>query len=330
MSLIQRVERAQQQLLETPETKAAAAAAVPIVPSPPVAVPISSERRAAREELLHEIRLRLQTEVMVAFDTLLDLANPDELRAKVTAIVERVVTSEGFVVTRDEKAHLIEELIGEVGGLGPLDPLLLDETITEIMVNGPSHVYVERAGKIQRVDSYFLNDEHVLRVIDRIITPLGRRIDAYEPQGRRTPGGWFARECGHRTALAGRAGDHRPKVPGQAGHGGRPHPLRHSNARDVRLPERLRQGPAECLRVRRHGIGQDDDPQRPVLVHPRGRADRDDRGRRRAPAPSGPRRDARVPPAEYRGHRRDHDPGPAAQRPAHAPRSHHRRGVSFR
>ena len=181
MSLIQRVERAQQQLLETAETRAAAAA-VPVVPSPPVAVPISSERRAAREELLHEIRLRLQTEVMSAFDTLLDLANPDELRAKVTAIVERIVTSEGFAVTRDEKAHLIEELIGEVGGLGPLDPLLLDETITEIMVNGPSHVYVERAGKIQRVDSYFLNDEHVLRVIDRIITPLGRRIDATSPR----------------------------------------------------------------------------------------------------------------------------------------------------
>ena len=75
--------------METPETKAAAAAAVPIVPSPPVAVPISSERRAAREELLHEIRLRLQAEVMGAFDTLLDLANPDELRAKVTVIVER-------------------------------------------------------------------------------------------------------------------------------------------------------------------------------------------------------------------------------------------------
>ena len=77
---------------------------------------------------------------------------------------------------------MIDELIAEIGGLGPLDPLLLDETITEIMVNGPDHLYIERAGKIHRVDSHFLNDEHVLRIIDRIITPLGRRIDGSSPR----------------------------------------------------------------------------------------------------------------------------------------------------
>ena len=85
-------------------------------------------------------------------------------------------------MTHDEREHLAEELVGEVGGLGPLDPLLLDESITEIMVNGPRHLYIERRGKIERVDSYFLNDEHVLRIIDRIITPLGRRIDASSPR----------------------------------------------------------------------------------------------------------------------------------------------------
>jgi pilus assembly protein CpaF len=88
----------------------------------------------------------------------------------------------GYAVTHDEREHLAEELVGEVGGLGPLDPLLLDESITEIMVNGPRHLYIERRGKIERVDSYFLNDEHVLRIIDRIITPLGRRIDASSPR----------------------------------------------------------------------------------------------------------------------------------------------------
>src|SRR5687768_4336913 len=179
MSLIQRVERAQQQRAEAPEAKAAAPVAPP---PPPVAVPISPDRRAARDELLLEVRMRLQDEVMTAFDSLLDLKNPAELRSKVTALVERVVVADGFAVTRDERERLIEELIGEVGGLGPLDALLTDETITEIMVNGPSHVYIERAGKIQRVDSHFLNDEHVLRVIDRIITPLGRRIDASSPR----------------------------------------------------------------------------------------------------------------------------------------------------
>jgi pilus assembly protein CpaF len=85
-------------------------------------------------------------------------------------------------VTTAEHVRLVEELVGEIGGLGPLDPLLADESITEIMVNGPTHLYIERKGKIQRVDSYFLNNEHVLRIIDRIITPLGRRIDASSPR----------------------------------------------------------------------------------------------------------------------------------------------------
>ena len=73
-------------------------------------------------------------------------------------------------------------MVQEITGFGPLEPLLNDETITEVMVNGPEHIYIERAGKIQRVDAVFLNDEHVLRIIDRIITPLGRRIDETSPR----------------------------------------------------------------------------------------------------------------------------------------------------
>ena len=67
-------------------------------------------------------------------------------------------------------------------GFGPLEPLLQDESITEVMVNGPRQIYVERHGKIERIDSVFLNDEHVLRIIDRIITPMGRRIDESSPR----------------------------------------------------------------------------------------------------------------------------------------------------
>jgi len=70
----------------------------------------------------------------------------------------------------------------DLTGLGPLEPLLRDETITEVMVNGPKHIYIERGGKIERIDSAFLNDEHVLRIIDRIVTPIGRRIDESSPR----------------------------------------------------------------------------------------------------------------------------------------------------
>jgi pilus assembly protein CpaF len=173
MSLLERVERAQQ-------GADSANGAVMIPVAPPPAPPES--RTHAREELLATIRLRLQEEVVGSFDTLLDVSDPNELHKTVEALVERVLVRDGFVVMKDERAKLIEEVAAEITGLGPLEPLLGDETITEVMVNGPKHIYIERAGKIVRVDSYFLNDEHVLRIIDRIITPLGRRIDESSPR----------------------------------------------------------------------------------------------------------------------------------------------------
>ena len=177
MSLLQRVERAQQ-LAENPT----GVALVPVAPLEPPPVQATPERVAAREEMLRDIRIRLQAEVMIVLDSLLNVADSAELQDKLQVVVDRIIRVHGFAVTKDERARLVAELAGEVGGLGPLDALLLDETITEIMVNGPSHLYIERAGKIERVDSYFLNDEHVLRIIDRIITPLGRRIDASSPR----------------------------------------------------------------------------------------------------------------------------------------------------
>ena len=173
MSLLQRVERAQQ-AAETPN----AAALVPVMAPPP---PQTAAQVSGREDLLRTIRLHLQAEVISAFDTLID-AKATEVRTKIEGIVDRTIALHGFAVTRDERLRLIDEMANDVTGFGPLEPLLHDETITEIMVNGPSHIYIERNGKIQRVDSVFLNDEHVLRVIDRIITPMGRRIDEMSPR----------------------------------------------------------------------------------------------------------------------------------------------------
>ena len=186
MSLLQRVERAQQAAntaANAPPSRGAPAAPAP----PPTAlVPVidparPSSRTPAREELIREIRLILQTEIVGAFDSLVD-APPNEVRPRIEGIFDRVVTKHSLAVTRDERARLIEEMINDVTGFGPIEPLLHDESITEVMVNGPDHIYIERGGKILRVDTTFLNDEHVLRVIDRIITPMGRRIDETSPR----------------------------------------------------------------------------------------------------------------------------------------------------
>ena len=170
MSLLQRVERAQQGA-DNPN----AVAVVPVAPPPP------ATSSPGREDMLRNVRLRLQAEVISSFDSLLE--GPDSaIRGKVEGMIDRVIDLHGFAVTRDERVRLIEEMANDVTGFGPLEPLLKDETITEVMVNGPSHVYIERNGKIERIDSVFLNDEHVLRVIDRIITPMGRRIDEMSPR----------------------------------------------------------------------------------------------------------------------------------------------------
>ena len=174
MSLMQRVERAQKSAAEQPPS-----GNVPV----PVMAPTVAQAKSSpgREELLREVRLRLQTEIVSAFDQLLDVP-PEEVRLRVGNIVDGVITRHDFAVTRDERLRLVEEMVHDVTGFGPLEPLLADESITEVMVNGPGHIYIERAGKIERIDSVFLNDAHVLRVIDRIIAPLGRRIDESSPR----------------------------------------------------------------------------------------------------------------------------------------------------
>src|SRR4051812_43529470 len=152
--------------------------APPVIPPRPVYSPSSA---AKRDELIRELRHKLQRHVINAFDSILD-SKPEAIQPKIEGIFDRVVKEEDFAVTKDERERLIDQMVHDVTGFGPLEPLLNDESITEVMVNGPTHVYIERRGKIERIDSVFLNNEHVLRIIDRIISPMGRRIDESSPR----------------------------------------------------------------------------------------------------------------------------------------------------
>jgi len=86
-----------------------------------------------------------------------------------------------LALARAERARLFEQIVAEILGFGPLQPLLEDESITEIMVNGAKNIYIERKGKLLRVPLTFENDEHVMRIIEKIVAPLGRRIDESSP-----------------------------------------------------------------------------------------------------------------------------------------------------
>ena len=181
MSLSSRIERNQQQQQgrtdpEAPPRLEPSSRAIVTMPAGAPA------QLAAREEWLRDIRRRLQLEVVNDSNSLFKGAEGSDFRPQVEGIVDRFLTINALALNRDERLRLVDEVIAEVTGLGPLEPLLNDETITEVMVNGPDHIYIERSGKIQRVQMSFLNDDHVLRIIDRIITPLGRRIDQTSPR----------------------------------------------------------------------------------------------------------------------------------------------------
>jgi pilus assembly protein CpaF len=128
-----------------------------------------------------DIRGRVQNRLISELDPKLDLSNATKVRQQVEDIFNSILDSENIVLTRTERARMFESIAADIMGFGPLETLLNDPEISEIMVNGPRQIFIERRGKLTKSDVFFNNDEHVLRVIDRIISPLGRRCDESSP-----------------------------------------------------------------------------------------------------------------------------------------------------
>lgn len=105
----------------------------------------------------------------------------DVLRREIRAAVEYLCKQENLPLNRMEQERLIEEVVDETFGLGPLEVLLRDTSISEIMINGPKKIYVERRGKIERTEVVFRDNQHLLQIIDRIVSKVGRRIDETSP-----------------------------------------------------------------------------------------------------------------------------------------------------
>ena len=134
-----------------------------------------------RGDSFADLKVRVQNRLIAELDPRMDLSNADEVRRTVEETFSSVLESEAIVLTRVERMRLFEAIAAEILGFGPIEPLLNDDSVSEVMVNGPGQVYVERNGKLEMTEVTFQDDDHVMRVIDRIVSPLGRRIDESSP-----------------------------------------------------------------------------------------------------------------------------------------------------
>lgn len=128
-----------------------------------------------------DLKTRVQNKLLAEIDPSMDISKTEEVKKTIQDLFEQILTEENIVLSRPERARLFEQIAAEILGLGPLQTLLEDDSITEIMVNGPKNIFIERKGKIHRVPITFEGNDHVMRIIDRIVAPLGRRIDESSP-----------------------------------------------------------------------------------------------------------------------------------------------------
>ena len=106
----------------------------------------------------------------------------DQIKTIISAYTDREISENiNISLTRGERFQLVDDICDELLGLGPLEPLLKDEKITEIMINGPRDIFVEQKGKLMLTDTHFHNDAHLMSIVEKILTPLGRRVDESSP-----------------------------------------------------------------------------------------------------------------------------------------------------
>ena len=185
MSLLRRIEGARPGQPEQPQQPGAPQQP----PKPPAEGPLSQSAAPARDAQ-RDVRSRLQSRIINNLDPRLDLSDAKAVKSSIEEMFNKFIDEEGIVVTRVERQRMLEQIMDEILGFGPIQPLLNDDSITEIMVNGPFRTYVERKGKLQLSDVTFVSDEHVSRVIERIIAPIGRRVDEAKPfEDARLPDG---------------------------------------------------------------------------------------------------------------------------------------------
>ena len=140
-----------------------------------------SPAAAARDNNLFELKRKVQAALISEMDPKMDLSQTAQVRRTIEELFNRILEQQNIVLTRNDRQRLFEAIAAEILGFGPIEPLLNDDSVTEIMVNGPRAVFVEQNGRLFRTDIRFRDDDHVMRVIERIVSPLGRRVDEAQP-----------------------------------------------------------------------------------------------------------------------------------------------------
>lgn len=178
MSLLKRIEKSQQPSGggEGQQKASLPAPGKPKIPEPRLRAPGGQSR-----DPFKDLKDRIQDKLVAELDPSMDVTRTDEVRRTIQDMFEHILAQENIILSRSERERLFEGIVAEILGFGPLEILLADESVSEVMVNGPEKVFVERKGKLTKTNVVFEDNEHVMRVIDRIVSPLGRRIDESSP-----------------------------------------------------------------------------------------------------------------------------------------------------
>jgi pilus assembly protein CpaF len=133
------------------------------------------------QQLIAQVREKVQRRLLAEPAAAVNAANPEVVRRTLERIYNETLLEEGLPLSRGERNELFEQIVADVLGYGPIEPLLGDDTVTEVLVNGPNQVFIERDGILWETDIHFRSAAEVYRIIDRIVSPLGRRVDESSP-----------------------------------------------------------------------------------------------------------------------------------------------------
>jgi len=156
----------------------AAAPAAPVAPAPAPVISIRDRRRDDYTELKVMLHQQLIERINLAA---LETMTREQMQRDIGDIVQEMLKENNQALNAAERRQLVEDILDELLGLGPLEPLLKDPTISDIMVNSATKVFVERRGRIEEVGTRFASDQHLLRIIGKIVSNVGRRVDESSP-----------------------------------------------------------------------------------------------------------------------------------------------------